>query len=193
MKIDKKKIDERLAGVPDSKRSHIYYAGLILEFLEQNFVPTRAWLPDLYKIVPGKLVDNKEFTAASREHRMKMSELYDLYLRWRQVKDYTSEIETKFKFSLIIRNLRLYKNGWEFEVHRVGTAQVWYVGPLAFTKDLPQTRRKIEPTTVERGTVEYDPVMPVEEVSDEELDAALDEVRFKETRNWVITEYEPDE
>lgn len=193
MKINEENVRKRLEGVPENKRSHIYYAGIIIEFLEQNFVPTRAWLPELYKIFPGTPVDNKEFSASAREYRMKLSELYDLYLRWREVKDYTSEIESKFKFSVIIRHLRLYKNGWEFDVYRVGSAQVWYLGPIAFTKDLPQTRRKIEPATVDRGSVEYDPVMPVEEVSDEELDAALDDVRFKETRNWVITEYEPDE
>ena len=204
MKINKKNIDERFAGVPDSKRSHIYYAGLIIEFLDQNFVATRKWLPDLYKVQPGTPVDNDDFRAQAREHRLKMSELYDLYLRWREVKDYTSEIESKFKFGVIVRHLRLYKNGWEFDVHRVGTAQIWHVGPLALIKDLPEvSRRKVEPATIERGSVEIDMAMPpqydesverVHKASMDFLDRQWKEAHnWEHTRNWVIAEFEIEE
>lgn len=200
MKINEENVRKRLEGVPDNKRSHIYYAGLILEFLEQNFVPTRKWLPELYKVVPGMPVDNAEFSAEAKQQRMKVSDLYDLYLRWRNVKDYTSEIETRFKFSIIIRHLRLYKNGWEFNVHRVGSGQVWYVGPIAFTKDLPSTRRAPEPATIERGSVDINPLMPpdygeaverVHAASMDFLNRNWQEARYwRPTRNWQIAEYE---
>lgn len=187
MKINEKNVRERLDGVPDKQRSHIYYAGLILEFLDQNFVPTIRFLPTLYKVFPGTPIDNADFSAASKEHRMKLSDLYDLYLHWRNVKEYTTEVETRFKFSIIVRHLRLYKNNWEFNVHRVGTGQVWFVGPIALIKDLPAiARHTVEPSTIGRGTVEIDMLMPPDR-------------NWREARNWVpthdwkVTEFEIEE
>lgn len=80
------------------------------------------------------------------------------------------KIESKYIFSIIIRNLRLYKNHWEFVVYRVGVAQIWHVGPVLLRADVPAETRakysiKAHDKTVEGTTVEADPVSEPEEES----------------------------
>lgn len=107
--------------------------------------------------------------AIAKENNFKMTELYDLYLLYREEKDYTMKIESRYIFGIIIRNLRYYKNHWEFVVYRVGTAQIWHVGPLLLRSDVPAEKRnaftaKEHEKTVDEITVEADPVSDPEDM-----------------------------
>lgn len=168
MKINKENVKERLAGVPENKRSHIYDATIVIEFLAATFMPTKYFLPGDFKPTPGQPLGPKSMRALSKEHNLKMTELYDLYLLYREEKDYTMKIESRYIFGIIIRNLRYYKNHWEFVTYRVGTAQIWHVGPLLLRADVPAEKRnafaaKQHEQTVDEITVEADPVSEPEE------------------------------
>lgn len=52
MKINKENVKERLAHVPEAKRSHIYDATIVLEFLAATFMPTKFFLPENFKPTP---------------------------------------------------------------------------------------------------------------------------------------------
>lgn len=168
MKINKENVKERLAGVPEEKRSHIYDASIVLEFLASTFMPTKYFLPDGFKPAPGTQLGPKSMRKLAKEHNFRMSELYYLYLLYREDKDYTMKIESRYIFGIIIRNLRYYKNQWEFIDFRVGTAQIWHVGPLLLRADVPAEKRnaflaKQHEQTVDEITVEADPVSEPEE------------------------------
>lgn len=186
MKINKENVKERLAHVPEAKRSHIYDATIVLEFLAATFMPTKFFLPENFKPTPGQPLGPKSMRAIAKENNFKMTELYDLYLLYREEKDYTMKIESRYIFGIIIRNLRYYKNHWEFVVYRVGTAQIWHVGPLKLRSDVPaEIRNKFAAQqyekTVDEITVEADPV------------SEPDDDRFEEVRNrFVEAIYIPD-
>lgn len=168
MKINPERVKERLAGVPEAKRSHIYDASIVLEFLATTFMPTRFFLPENFNPTPGLPLGEKSMRKVSEGKAMSMRDLYELYVLFREEKDYTVKIESRYIFSIIIRHLRLYKNNWEFVVYRVGVAQIWHVGPLVLRKDVPAEVRskyaiKVENKTVESITVEADPVSEPEE------------------------------
>lgn len=185
MKIDKEKVKERLAGVPEESRSHIYDASIVLEFLAATFMPTRYFLPEGFKPAPGKPLGEKSMRGVSREANMQLTRLYEMYLLFREEKPYTARIESRYIFGIIIRNLRYYKNSWEFVVYRVGTAQIWHVGPLTLRLDVPaEVRAKFaeQPEkTVEATTVEADPVNEPEEEEDRFIEAKGDD-RFVEVQ-----------
>jgi len=173
MKIDKEKVKERLAGIPESKRSHIYDASIVLEFLAVTFMPTKFFLPQSFKPTPGMPLGEKSMRKISEDKNMLLGDLYDLYRLFREEKDYTTKIESRYIFSIIVKNLRYYKNHWEFVTWRVGVAQIWHIGPLVMRKDVPaETRSKFaarnEDKSIEGVTVEADPVSEPEE-DDEEL------------------------
>ena len=157
-----------MEGVPENQRSHIYNAGIVLEFLAQTFMPTKFFLPEGFKPEPGKELGAKSMRKVSEGKDMSIGDLYNLYLLFREEKDYTAKIESRYIFGIIIKNLRYYKNGWEFILWRVGTAQVWYLGPLQTRFDVPvEDQRKfkaqVEDRTIEATTVEADPVTEPEE------------------------------
>lgn len=168
MKINHEKVQERLAGIPPSHRSYIYNASIVLEFLAQTFMPTRFFLPEGFTPEPGMPLGEKSMRKISADKEMTIGDLYNLYLIFREEKDYTARIESRYIFGIIIRHLRYQKNGWEFVLWRVGVAQVWHLGPLLLRTKVPAEQRKNFPPKVERkeveaATVEADPVQPVEE------------------------------
>ena len=197
MRINKTKVKERLEGVPENRRSHIYDASLVLEFLAQTFMPTRYFIPENFVPTPGKPLGQKSMRAVSEDAQMSMRDLYHLYQIWREEKDYTARVESRYQFGIIIRHLRLYKNGWEFTIWRVGVAQIWHVGPLKLRLDLPADVRakfpaRLEEKSVESSTVEADPVSePADEVSEEDLDQAIDGLRFTEAAPSLEPPEEP--
>ena len=193
MKIDKEKVQERLQGVPESRRSHIYDASIVLEFLVKTFMPTKFFLPETFKPQPGIQLGTNSMKKVSVGKEMLMRDLYDLYLLFREQMDYTARIESRYIFGIIIRNLRYYKNGWEFTVWRVGVAQIWHVGPLVMRKDVPTETRnkyaaKLEDKTVERTTVEADPVADPE-AEDERVPQNRDEEAAQILQNGTTVEY----
>lgn len=160
MKINQKLIKERLVGVNPKHRSFIYDASIVIEFLQSKFMPIRYFLPDI-KSQPGESISTgKKFKDLANQHQMLMRDLYHLYIIWREEKDYTRTIETRYVFALIIRNLRFYQNGWEVRVYRVGRDQIWYVGPLLLRMDVPESERGPipEPVTADQTNVEADPM-----------------------------------
>lgn len=168
MKINQEKVKERLAGVPDESRSHIYDASIVIEFLAATFMPTKFFLPAGFSPAPGMPLGAKSMRKAAEGKAMSMRDLYDLYVLFREEKDYTVKIESRYIFSIIIRHLRFYKNRWEFTVYRVGVAQIWHVGPLVLRKDVPaevRAKYSIRPNlkTIESATVEADPVSEPED------------------------------
>lgn len=183
MQINQEKVQERLATIPDSHRSHIYDATIILEFLFHTFTPTKFFLPPGFTPTPGMPLGPVSMKKLAKVNQMMMRDLYDLYLLFREEKDYTRKIESRYIFSIIIRNLRYYKNGWEFSVYRVGAAQIWHVGPLLMRTELTVEQRKefpkkMDKTDVEAILVEADPVADPE-VEDEVPDDRFEEAVFE--------------
>jgi len=172
MKIDKEKVKERLEGIPEAQRSHIYDASIVLEFLTEIYMPTSFFLPASFKPQPGMQLGANSMRKVSEGKNISMYDLYNNYLLWRERKDYTTKVQSRYIFGIIIRNLRYYKNRWEFITWRVGVAQIWHVGPLVLRSDVPaevraQFTMKVEDRTPEAITVEADPISdPDEEVED---------------------------
>lgn len=189
MKINKENVKEKLAGVPEAKRSHIYDATIVLEFLAATFMPTRFFLPENFKPAPGMPLGKKSMRAVSQDCNLQLSRLYEMYLLFREEKDYTAKIESKYIFGIIIRNLRFYKNHWEFVVYRVGVAQIWHAGPLRLRIDVPaEVRAKFTNTikpTVEEITVEAD---PVNDEDDDRFEEAVGD-RFVEVKEQPKEDY----
>lgn len=190
MRINKENIDRRLEGIPDNKRSHIYNAMLVLQFLEETFMPLRYFLPKEFKPEPMRLGE-KSMKKISDGKALSIGQLYDLYRLWREEKPYTKEIETRYIFGIIIKNLRYYRNGWEFAYYRVGSAQIWHVGPLVMRNQAPldaQREYKPEVPGAEASSVEADPVsVPEEEIPQIEINPE----RFKEATFEVDVSVEP--
>lgn len=167
MKINQKLVKERLSGVEPKHRSFIYDASIVIEFLRTKYMPVKYFFPDV-KAVPGEdLVAGTDFKRIAKQHPLLMRDLYQLYVLWREERDYTRKIETRYVFSLIIRHLRFYQNGWELYVFRVGKDQIWHAGPLVLRMDVPAEERGPipEPVTADQTTVEAD---PIQEPSEEE-------------------------
>lgn len=187
MKINKELVQERLAGIPEEKRSHIYNATLVLEFLTATFMPTAFFLPVNFKVQPGIPLGEKSMRAIAKDKAISISDLYDIYLLFREERDYTAPIESKYIFSIIVRNLRFYKNGWEFIPWRVGVAQIWYIGPLILRTNVPDDVRKnfaskLLNKSISATTVEADPVSVPEEDPLDRFVEAVGAERFVEAR-----------
>ena len=103
MKYDPKKIKEKLKHVPMEKRVWIYNADIIMEFLDQTFMPTAYFLKPTFNPRPGKKIEASEFYSPENlDYEMTFEDLYKIYLTFRNYKNYTSEIESWYKFSIII-------------------------------------------------------------------------------------------
>jgi len=181
MQINKEKVKERLAGIPESHRSHIYNASIVLEFLAATFMPTRFFLPEGFSPAPGTPLGATSMRKVSEGKEMMLRDLYDLYLLFREEKDYTTKIESRYIFGIIVRNLRYYKNRWEFITWRVGVAQIWHVGPLVMRKDVSAEDRAKFAAKLEEGDreVEADPVSDPNELEGD-LTPAEELPRFTE-------------
>lgn len=195
MQINQEKVKERLAGVPDSHRSHIYDASIVLEFLVATFMPTKFFLPQNFSPTPGIQLGANSMRKVSDGKEMSLRDLYDLYLLFREEKDYTSKIESRYIFGIIVRHLRYYKNRWEFITWRVGTAQIWHIGPLVMRKDVSAEDRnrfaaKLEETGPEGKEVEADPVANPDEVEESESSAIGRDLAEEGADQTVITQGE---
>lgn len=142
MKYNIENAKKRLESVPKAAQVWIYNADIIIEFLNSTLMPTNYFLKHKgLGLLPGNLVPLNEYTRLNDE--ITMEQLYKFYLMFREQHDYTSPIETKFKFSIIIKKLRFYKNNWEFVVGRKGRRQVVTVAPALLRSDLTD-REKID-------------------------------------------------
>lgn len=142
MKINKDNTKKRLQGVPDGDQVFIYDAGIIIRFLRETFMPTVSFFPEGYAPKPASPIDLASFSEQGKEHSMSVRDLYEVYGLWRERQEFTREIETPYVFSLIVKRLRYYRNGVEFHVFRRGVAQIWYVGPLVYRKDVTPGERE---------------------------------------------------
>lgn len=142
-------INETLSGVPIEKRVFIYDATIIIEFLQSTFMPLPYHItPDALKSVgAGHELSKKDLKDSSKYDALFLSlyKLYEYYQAFREHRPYTTPIESRYKFSIIIKKLLLPKNGWQFEVRRVGRAQLIYVGPCELRAQATPEMRQLYP------------------------------------------------
>lgn len=141
MKINTDNTKKRLEGVPDNERVFIYDAGIIMRFLRETFMPTESYLEG-YEPKSAASIDLQSFNDKGKENAMSIRDLYDIYLLWRERQTYSRDTESPYIFSLIVKRLRYYRNGWEFHIFRRGAAQIWYAGPLVYRKDVTPGERE---------------------------------------------------
>lgn len=140
MKIPKY-INQRLAKVDIPNRVFIYDVSTIREFLNVTFMPTRYYLkPEIIpKVGAGYEINKYDLNDPSKEsdYSIDMNQLYDYYKLYRDSKEYTTPVETKYKFSLIIKKMLLPKNNWQFSVKRFGREQKVKVFPCCLRSKVP--------------------------------------------------------
>lgn len=142
-------INEKLAHVPMEKRVFMYDATLIIEFLSATFMPPVYQLTKeaLHRIGAGSTIKKEDMQDPEKFQNLFVS-LYDMYVyyeKYRAFKGYTAPIESRYKFSLIIKKMLLPKNGWQFAVKRVGRAQLIYVGPCELRANVDASIRAMYP------------------------------------------------
>ncbi len=159
-----KNINHKLSGVPIENRVFVYDASIIIEFLNRTFMPlsyhlTREAMLEVgagKTVKPGHLKDPKRYD----DLFISVGDIYEYYKLYRDQMPYTAPVETRWKFGLIIKKMILTKNGWQFNVKRVGRAQIWYAGPIELRAKVPLDIRKnfpIGPANVSAGQVEMKP------------------------------------
>ncbi len=178
MKTNPENISQKLKNVPVEKRVWIYNADIIIEFLNSTFMPTKFFLKNEgMSVAPGKQLVFEDFNPGAFEAetvRITMTDLYKYYLMFRQNKDYTSEIETKFKFQVIIKKLRYYKNGWEFIVTRFTRNQILIVYPALL---------RIKATSEDRAKY---PVSREQDVVSAQVDVAFNDLQEEESEKKFV-------
>lgn len=132
MRYDKNKTQKRLKGVPIENRSFIYDATILLEFLNQT-------------LMPNSFFETPEGKALLPQAKISHGDLYDYYKMFRQQKDYTHELESRYKFSVMMSKLLLMKNGWQFERRRIGRGQIVYFSPCILRVKVDTALRKMFP------------------------------------------------
>jgi len=160
MKYDPEKTTERLKGVPLENRVFIYDAAIIIEFLNQTLMPIKYFLSEkgeqeisgIDKFDPENFKSKDTLT----EHRISIGTLYDYYKAFRQQRDYTAAMESRYKFQIILRKLNWAKNGWCFDVKRVGRAQLIYFAPMMLRVKVPKAERALYPPA--KARIEETPV-----------------------------------
>lgn len=122
---------KNLDGVAFRDRVWIYNADVILEFLNSTFMPTRYFIKDEYEMSVEKPDLHHHFkNPLTRNSYLPFNKVYEYYMLFRQQRPYTKEIESRFKFGVILKKMTLGKNGWLIEKKRVGRDQQIFVGPL---------------------------------------------------------------
>lgn len=143
MRYNPENTQAKLRGVPIEKRVFIYDATIVIEFLNETLMPYNYFYDQ-----QGKLREN-----IGEEPALSLGDLYEYYKMFRQQKPYTSPIESRYKFSIIMKKLHLDRNGWRFNVRRVGRAQIIYLFPsLLRVKVDPEIRKNFPP--LKRGLSE---------------------------------------
>lgn len=180
MKIPKN-INQKMRGVAKSDRVFIYNAAIIIEFLNSTFMPTVFFLnfEGRSKIGPGieirpPMMNNPDLL---EYHAISIGQMYDYYKMFREQKEYTAEIETRYKFGLIIKKLTFTQNGWQFNVKRKGRAQINMVAPAMLRVKATAEDRSSFPVgekNLSRGVVEVTP----EDFQDMTYDVKVNPIGF---------------
>lgn len=158
MKTNEYTVEKRLGRVPEHHRVFIYNAEIVIEFLNHTFMPTRYFLKPGAELGPAIDLDESHLADpdALDEQLLDLKTLYDYYRLFREAKAYTAEIETEFKFKVILGKMRLLKNGWEFFRIRKGRGQTVFYAPLVLRAKVPTETREQYPivkTNVSEGQV----------------------------------------
>lgn len=199
MKQFDEKSQERLEKVPRKNRVYLFNADIIIDFLNQTLMPIHYFVkPEtISKLKPG--VPLAKFFMKNEndleEHRLTIGDLYEYYLLFRQQKDYTTPVETRYKFSVILRKLSFSQNGWQFLLKRYTRAQFIYVSPVQLRVRVPIEIRKNYPPgelIVGKGQIDIEP----EDLSDdaiEDVDSIdIEEIQREEAKPKNFVEV-PDE
>lgn len=146
MKLDEKKIKERMESIDPQNRVFIYDASIILEFLRDTYVNPRFYLIDptlsSEEVFARSNFKNKDDYIGLSQKREK---IYDEYVKWRVNKDYTAPIEASYKFGMILGKMRFARNGWQFNPMRRGLHQVVYITPVRSRNDASVDEWKASP------------------------------------------------
>lgn len=199
MRYDPEKTKERLDGVPMKDRVFIYNASIIIEFLNQTLMPTAYFLNDLGLKTMGSGQFELRFLKdpkAIYEKRFSLGDLYEFYKLFRQQKDYTAPVESRYKFSVILKKLSFAKNGWKFSVRRVSRAQFVYFAPAELRVRVPLAERSLWPvgsSNLSQGQIEVTPADLDQSEEVERVEVKPD--TFKEATyefNIDVEPFEPD-
>lgn len=129
-----KNVNIKLQNVPIENRVHCYDATIIIDFLSRTFMPLPYFVkPDvLQQIGSSKKPEMQDMKNPSNflDNFIQVSKMYEYYVLFRNQMDYTTPVETSWRFGLIIKKLLYPKNGWQFNVRRSGRAQIWQAGPV---------------------------------------------------------------
>jgi hypothetical protein len=182
-----------LSLVPLEKRVFIYNALIIIEFLELTFMPTGYFLNSKGRVdvATSKNLEPEYMNDPNvlKNEKYTIGELYDFYKLFRNQKDYTSPVESRFKFGLILKRLDYKKNGWQFISFRKSQAQLVYLSPLLLRVKVPLETRKDYPVgKVDLGEAQVE-VTP-EDANDVVPEDEKREERFMEVDKEYI---EPEE
>lgn len=146
MKYDPNLTKEKLKGVASKNRVFIYNAEIILEFLEKTFMPTGYFLNSegLKTLSIGKEMKPFLFNNPKdlQEQKKSLGDIYELYKIFRQQSPYTTPVESRYKFSVILKKLCLLKNGWQFHVRRHTRGQIVYFSPVLLRIHAPIEERR---------------------------------------------------
>lgn len=180
-------------------RVFIYNASIILEFLKQTLMPTAFFLNSegFKSLLPGVDIERKHLKNPDdlEKEKFTIGDLYEFYKLFRQQKDYTSEIESRYKFSIILKKLNLIKNGWKFRFRRVGRAQLVYLSPAQLRVRVPLEIRKLFPPggmDLDKGQVEIVPEDLSDTPDDEVVSTSTATYRMAEEGDDNFTEIETD-
>lgn len=150
MRYDKQKTAQRLSGVPMKDRVFIYNAAIFIQFLGETFMPLDYFLSTEGRnnmgtdLLPKDMREPKDL----KEKAISLGEIYEYYKLWRQHKQYTSPIESRYKISTILKKMTAKRNGWRFTFQRRGVAQIVYFSPLELRARVPlEVRRDFFPPT----------------------------------------------
>lgn len=149
MNYNEQKTEERLRNVPREHRVFIYNASIIIEFLSKTLMPLPYFIKanSMQKLMSGESLIATDYNRESdyENESLTIGELYDFYKMFRQQSDYTTPIESRYKFSVILSKLDYIKNGWQFEKRRVGRAQLIFLRPAQIRVRVPEEVRKQYP------------------------------------------------
>lgn len=174
MKINEEKLRERMKSVKPENRVYIYDAQIIIEFLHATFMPLHYFLnPDGVAALERSVELEKKFFKSPIEFHnkaLRIQQMYDYYLLFRQAMPYTAPIETLWRFRIIVKKLRWRNNGWQFGITRRGVDRFWYASPAVLRSSISAEEKMAYPVpgkNVEESQVEMKPEDYKDEAEDD--------------------------